>query len=201
MTSPKGDVLVLLGGSGVGKSTMARYCAILWPAKRYIDVGTVREVLRADYPELELSTYGVWRLAGDTPTPAHLIKGFEKYSGLLWPTLVRIMKRTATEQNNLVLEGAMMSPKLLSELEIEGLRVHTRMLHVADPPEHLARVKSSLKPGSTQEKRLVDSFPLIRALQDYLEEECTARGIPVIENKIFEETQKAILHSLPSTVD
>ena len=199
MASPMGDVLLLLGGSGVGKSTMSRYCAIRWPAKRYIDVGTVREVLRPQYPDLELSTYGVWRLAGDVPTPENLIKGFKKYAALLWPAVERIMRRTAIEQNNLVLEGAMIAPKFLDNLKIDGLRVHPRMLHVADPVEHLARIKSSLKPGSSQEKRLVDSFPLVRALQDYLEAECNKRGIPVIENKVFDQTVNAILRSLPST--
>lgn len=199
MASPMGDVLLLLGGSGVGKSTVSRYCAIRWPAKRYIDVGTIREVLRADIPELELSTYAVWRLAGDSPTPENLIAGFEKYAGFLWPAVQRIMQRTAVEQNNLVLEGAMMSPKLLDGFKIDTLRIHPRMLHVSDPEEHLARIKSSLKPGSSQEKRLVGSFPLVRALQDYLEAECRKRGIPVIENKVFEETVGTILNSLPSS--
>jgi 2-phosphoglycerate kinase len=108
------------------------------------------------------------------------------------------MQRTAIEQNNLVLEGAMIAPKFFDTLDIPDLRVHPRMLHVSDPDEHLARIKSSLKPGASQEKRLVGSFPLVRALQDYLESECRKRGIPVIENRNFEETQRLILESLPS---
>ncbi len=38
VAGPLGDVLVVLGGSGVGKSTLSRHCAIEWPAKRYVDV-------------------------------------------------------------------------------------------------------------------------------------------------------------------
>ena len=187
-----------MGGSGVGKSTLSRYCAIRWPAKRYVDLGTVREVLRAQYKDLELSTYGVWRLAGDEPTPKNLIEGFEKYAALLWPSVLRILRSTATEQNNLVVEGAQLSPTLLHNLRIEGLRLHPFMLHVSDPEVHLARIKSSLKPGSVMEKRLVSSFPLVRALQDYLARECTARGIPVIENRVFEETERILLNAVQS---
>lgn len=193
MGSPKGEALVLIGGSGVGKSTQSRMSAIRWPAKRYVDVGTIREVLRADIPELELSTYGVWRLAGDKATPKNLLIGFEKYAELLWPSVVRVLKSAAREQNNLVLEGAQISPRLLAETKIEGLQMHPYLLHVSDSNTHLSRIKSSLVSGSFMEQRLVTSFPLVRVLQEYLQAECLKYGIPVIENLSFEDTQGILL--------
>lgn len=141
MFSPSGDAPLIVGGSGVGKSTLSRYCVTRWPAKCYVDLGTIREVLQAQHPEFELSTYVAWRLAGDVPTFENLIKGFETYAALLWPSVLRVFHSTAREQKNVVVEGAMMSLQIVSEARIE----------------------------------------------------CHARGIPIIENKSFEETQAALL--------
>lgn len=195
-TDTIGDALLILGVAGVGKSTVGRHCALRWPAKRYVDVGTIREMLRTQHKELALSTYAVWKLAGDQPTPAALTQGFEQYVALLWPSLKRFLHWTAQEGNNLVLDGAMMSPRLLDGLQVENLRVHPRMLYLTDPVEHLRRLRSSVRPGSPQEKRLAGSFPLVRVLQDYLEGACRTRGIPIIENQDLEPTLRVILGSL-----
>lgn len=191
-----GDALLILGVAGVGKSTVGRHCALRWPAKRYVDVGTIREMLRPQHPELALSTYGVWRLVADQPTPGYLARGFERYAEVLWPAVTRFLQWTAQEGNNLVLDGAMMSPRLVGGIRIDGLRVHPRMLRLSDPAAHLQRLRSSVRPGSRQERRLVESFPLVRALQDYLEKECRVREIPVLENEDLEETLARILGSL-----
>ena len=181
----------------MGKSTMGRLSALRWPAKRYVDVGTIREILRPEHPELRLSTYGVWRLAGNEPTPGNLTCGFERYVEVLWPTVLRFLKWTAAEGNNLVMDGAMLSPRVVSQVAMEGLRMHPRMLCVTDPDEHLARMKGSMRTGSPQEARLVSSFPLVRHLQEYLAEECRELGIPIIENSDLEGTLAEILGSLP----
>ncbi len=198
---PIGDALLILGVAGVGKSTMGRHCALRWPAKRYVDVGTVREVLRSDVPDLAHSTYTVWRLAGDKPTDENFIEGFERYAALMWPAMVRILENTAREGNNLVVDGAMMSPNLVGSTKVKNLRIHPRMLCLPDADEHLRRLRSSVRTGSPQEKRLVESFPRVRVLQDYLERECEARGIPIIENVSLEHTLTQIVSSLPHSSD
>lgn len=191
-----GDALLILGVAGVGKSTIGRHCALRWPAKRYVDVGTIREMLRPQHKELALSTYAVWKLAGNEPTPKTLTEGFEKYVSLLWPSVKRFMHWTAEEGNNIVLDGAMMSPRLIDGIRIENLRVHPRMLHLANEEEHLRRLRGSVRAGSPQEQRLAGSFSLVRDLQDYLETECRARGIPIIENQDQEQTLRTILGSI-----
>ncbi len=191
-----GDALLILGVAGVGKSTIGRHCALRWPAKRYVDIGTIREMLRPSHKELELSTYAVWRLSGDRATPEALTQGFERYVELLWPSVTRFLQWTADEGNNLVLDGAMLSPRLVEEMRIDNLRIHPRMLHLSDGDEHLRRLRSSVRAGSPQEQRLTDSFSRVRVLQDYLEKECRTRGIPVIENTDRERTLDQILGSL-----
>lgn len=195
-TDTIGDALLILGVAGVGKSTIGRHCALRWPAKRYVDVGTIREMLRPQHKELTLSTYAVWKLAGDEPTPKTLTEGFERYVDILWPSVTSFLKWTAEEGNNIVLDGAMMSPRHLDELHIENLRVHPRMLHLSSEEEHLRRLRGSVRTGSPQEKRLTHSFAFVRVLQDYLEDECRARGIPIIENQDQEQTLRTILGSL-----
>src|SRR5438105_6937695 len=117
-----GDALLILGAAGVGKSTMGRHCALGWPAKRYVDVGTVREVLRLEIPDLRHSTYAVWRLAGDAYSPTTLTQGWERYVALMWPAVVRILENTAGEENNLVMDGAMLSPRLIAGVRVDNLR-------------------------------------------------------------------------------
>ena len=195
-----GDVLLILGAAGVGKSTIGRHCALRWPAKRYVDVGTVREVLRSEHPDLRHSTYAVWRLAGDAYSPITLAQGWEQYVAVMWPAVVRILENTAREENNLVMDGAMLSPRLIADLKLERLRVHPRMLCLSDADEHFHRMRGSVRAGSPQEARLVESFPRVRALQEYLERECRAHDIPIIENVSLEDSLAQILASLPRTV-
>lgn len=196
-----GDALLILGAAGVGKSTMGRHCALGWPAKRYVDVGTVREVLRSEIPDLRRSTYAVWRIVGDAYSPATLTRGWERYVELMWPAVVRILENTAGEENSLVMDGAMLSPRLIAGLRVENLRVHPRMLCLSDAEDHFRRMKGSVRAGSPQEKRLVESFPRVRALQEYLESECRAHSIPIIENISLEDTLEKILGSLPHAFD
>jgi 2-phosphoglycerate kinase len=196
-----GDALLILGVAGVGKSTIGRHCALRWPAKRYVDVGTVREVLRSKSPDLRHSTYAVWRLAGDAYSPATLSQGFERYAELMWPAVVRILENTAREANNLVVDGAMLSPRLVAGLRLDNLRLHARMLCLSDSDDHFRRMRGSVRTGSPQEERLVESFPRVRALQEYLEDKCRAQKIPIIENVSLEDTLRQILASLPRTSD
>jgi len=194
-----GDALVLFGVAGVGKSTVARHCSLEWPAKRCVDVATVREVLRAAHPELELSTYEVWRLAGESPTTENLVRGFDRYTEALWPTLEQVLHRSASDGSTLVLEGAMMSPARVCAYREAGLRIHPRMLHLSDPALHLARLKGSVPEGSGIQIRLVESFPMVRALQDHLVHVAQCHGVPVIENTALRETVAGILASLSDT--
>ena len=190
------DALLIFGVAGVGKSTVARRCALEWPAKRYVDLATVREVLRPAQPELALSTYEVWRLAGDEASPENLVRGFEKYTRLLWPAVTQLLHRSAEEGATMVLEGAMTSPGLLGSLEVDGLRLHPRMLRLSESPAHRLRLEASVPEGSALQTRLMESFPLVRMLQDHLEELCLNRGVPVIENTSLQATVSEILYSL-----
>ena len=194
-----GDALVLFGVAGVGKSTIARHCSLEWPAKRCVDVATVREVLRSSHPELELSTYDVWKLAGPEPNIANLVKGFEVYTSVLWPTLRQVLHRSAADGSTLVLEGAMMSPEQVCSFSEPGLRLHPRMLYMSDETAHLQRLKGSVPEGSAIQLRLVESFPLVRALQDHLAQLSRCLGVPIIENRSLRTTVDGILASLPDT--
>lgn len=194
-----GDALVLFGVAGVGKSTVARHCALEWPAKRCVDVATVREVMRAAHPELELSTYDVWRLAGDAPTSENLVRGFDRYTDVLWPVLEQVLHRSASDGSTLVLEGAMMSPARVCAYREHGLRIHPRMLYLSDAQAHLARLKGSVPEGSGIQLRLMESFAVVRALQDHLAHLARCNGVPIIENTALHETVAGILASLPDT--
>ncbi len=191
------DALVLFGVAGVGKSTVARHCSLEWQAKRCVDVATVREVLRSYHPELELSTYDVWQLAGKEPTTENLVKGFDIYTAVLWPSLRQVLRRSAADGSTLVLEGAMMSPDQVCRFDEPGLRLHPRMLYLTDAAAHLRRLKGSVPEGSGIQRRLVDSFPLIRALQDHLAHLCRCYDVPIIENNSLRATVDGILASLP----
>ncbi|MEK7217228.1 MAG: hypothetical protein AAB289_16715 [Chloroflexota bacterium] len=194
-----GDALVLFGVAGVGKSTVARHCSLEWPAKRCVDVATVREVLRSNHPELELSTYDVWKLAGEEPTIANLVRGFDIYTSVLWPTLWQVLHRSAADGSTLVLEGAMMSPAKVCEFNEPGLRLHPRMLFMTDADAHLQRLRGSVPEGSAIQLRLVESFPLVRALQDHLAQLSRCYDVPIIENRSLRTTVDGILASLPDS--
>jgi 2-phosphoglycerate kinase len=191
-----GDALVILGASGIGKSTVGRYCALRWPAKRYVDVGMLRQMLRPQQPELVLSTYEAWRLAGDEPTPSNLALGFERYAAALWPAVCNLLEWVAEEGNNLVMDGVMLSPRLIAGFSLPNLRIRPCLLHLSDTDAHLKRLTSNMHPDSQQAKRLVGSFPRIRALQDYLTAECRALDIPIYENLVLEDTVEAILAAI-----
>ncbi len=193
-----GDALIIFGVAGVGKSTVARHCALEWPAKRLVDIATVREVLRARHPQLNYSTYDVWRLAGDVLTPDNLVRGFDLYTEILWPTLTQVLQRSADDGSTLVMEGAMMSPMLVSTFHEAGLKLHPRMLYLADDAAHLNRLNNSVPEGSGIQTRLVESFPTVRTLQDHMARECERFEVPVIENASLSATVDAIIDSLPS---
>lgn len=198
--APQGEALFIIGVAGVGKSTLSRHMALSWPAKRLVDVATIRQVLRESEPDLALSTYDVWRLAGSEPTPENLTSGFERYAELLWPWTLDFLKLTANDHNRIVIEGAIFSPRAIASIRIDGLTVHACMLHIADAESHYRRLMGSASPETPLGRRMSAIFEQVRTLQEYLRWECEEVGIPSIENVNLEASRDQMLAGLaPAT--
>lgn len=185
---PPGFVLMVTGGSGVGKSTVAALLARRLNVATMVGTDIIRETLRnrPDYPPdpklrelLQLSSYRAYKpllAAGTKPTRAECIDAFHKQSALISQSLEFVARRLSKKNEVAVLEGVNVVAS-----QVLACRPHERYpkilivnLWISDASVHLARLR---RRGETQREDpervagYVDHFDPIRWIDRYLRED------------------------------
>lgn len=193
------------GGTGTGKSTIATQLAHRLGITRVIGTDSIRQVLRAFFshdfmPAVHYSSFDAMdavriREPGDPTTV-----GFIRQTEHVAVGVNAIAGRSIEERNPMVIEGVHLLPGVLRPEVAEAAVVTHIVLSVPDEELHESHFHVRGFATERPQERYLEGFARIRKLQRYLVERAHEAGVPVIENRGFDAVLKEVMSKVLDTV-
>ncbi len=183
------NILLLLGGTGVGTSSIAMRVAAdpAVQVRSVIGTDALREVVRefipaGVVPELRHSSYDGFLATGDS---ANLINAYKRQAQVIGMGVAAIIRRAVHENISLIIEGVHLLPEPIQK----NLSLHERLhlveilIDIESPSIHRERLvnRAGFAPDRDVSRQLAN-FERIRQIRSYLREVAQMHRIPVILN-------------------
>ena len=188
-------VVILVGGAtGTGKSTVATEVAHRLGITRVTSTDFIRQTLRGFFsrefmPSVHHSSFqaGEGLPAAEREAGDPLLLGFIDQTRHVLVGVNASIERALQEGWSMVLEGVHLVPGMLPEQIENALLVHvvTSIEPEAVHASHFA-IRDFVSGGTRPHDRYLDHLADIRHIQDFIVEEASKVGVPVIENRSIE---------------
>ena len=181
-------VVLIGGGSGVGKSTVATELARHLGITRVASTDFVRQILRsvvpdAIAPELARSSFEL-----DQGDGAAVHAEFERQAQQVLVGVRATIERATREGTPLILEGIHLFPGMLDVGAARDGVVVQVVLALEDGDAHAKRFELRAAASPRPAERYEDGLEAIRELQDHLVECARVNDVPVLENRRLDIT-------------
>ncbi len=183
-------IIVLVGGgTGTGKSTVATEAAYRLGITRVTSTDFVRQTMRAFFspefmPSIHYSSFEAGRFlpSGDEIADP-VVRGFLEQTRNVLVGVKAAMDRALHEGFSMVLEGVHLVPGMLPP-PAENAIVVQCVLAIGDVDEHAGHfwTREAASEGMRPLRKYLEALPEIRLIQDYIVERAHRVGVPVIEN-------------------
>lgn len=194
-------IIMLIGGAtGSGKSTVATQVAHRLGITRITSTDLIRQVMRAFFspelmPVLHHSSFDV-PVAGQLLDVDHDLGllGFLEQARQVCVGAQAILERAERERMSTLIEGVHLVPGLLQKLDFTRCAVVEVVVYIEDSETHQSHftMRSLQTDGSRPVDHYLRNFARIRDTQDYLVQQASRRGVPVIENTFMDETVRRL---------
>lgn len=194
-------VILIGGGTGVGKSTIATQLASRLGITRVVSTDAVREVLRSALTEEMFPTLYSSSFESDNavrqPIPHsgdRLIIGFREQAAAVAVGAQALIDRAIDEGTDIILEGAHLVPGFLSRAESDRAVVVPLLVTVED--EELHRGHFYMRTRETRNRpadRYLANFSKIRRIQKYMVSSALMREVPIIQHYNLDATLTEII--------
>ena len=184
-------VVLIGGGTGVGKSTVATQLAARLGIVRIISTDAIREVMKSTFspdimPTLFRSSFDSGEVVKPKSTRADeaLLVGFRDQVAAVTVGVSALIERAVTEQTDLVIEGAHLVPGFIDGKRFEGQAVVVHCV-VTVEEEALHRSHFYVRAHDTRARpveRYLAHFANIRKIQKYIKSLALQHGVPIISN-------------------
>ncbi len=208
LTEIKRPMFVLIGGGpGVGKTTLATEIGRRLGIERIIGTDTVREIMRGILsrdlvPTLHESTF---RAMDNMKTPYvtdKLIYAFNDQVNLVNRGLGSVVERGRKEGLDMILDGVHIVPGYLdSALSKRPKYMFKYVIDVPDLEAHKRHFFTREKGSLRDPHRYIDNFERIRRIHEYILEVARSSGVTVLENADLTETIDEIVTDIYSRLD
>lgn len=196
-------VVLIGGGTGVGKSTVATRLARLLGVTRVSSTDFIRQVLRSVVPETiapELSRSSFELDQGRSRNGAARHAEFERQAQQVLVGVGAEIERAVREGTSLILEGIHLSPGQVDlDAVSDSLVVHV-ILTVEERDDHMHRFDLRAAASERPAERYDDGIDGIRDLQGHLVATARRAGIPVVENEQLDTTVRRVLDLIYAAV-
>lgn len=210
---PERPLVVMIGGGpGVGKSSLAAELAYRLGIPRLVSSDSVRQALRSLIspelsPALHSSSFLAWRgelLPGEVAQPKRkrVIRGFQVQVQQLTTALSAVIRRNIEEHTSVVLEGVHLVPGFIPATALQGAVAVELVAAVSDPDVH--RRHFTLREVQTLHRRSHESylehFTEIRYIQDFIVQRAREEGTAIIEMGDFDQAVERALEQVLDAV-
>ncbi|MDQ3066675.1 MAG: hypothetical protein M3R12_05910 [Actinomycetota bacterium] len=198
-------IILVGGGTGTGKSTVATEVAYRLGVTRVTSTDFVRQTMRAFFakefmPSIHYSSFeaglGLSKAEEEESGDAALL-GFLDQTRNVLTGVEAALQRALDEGWSMVLEGVHLVPGMIAT-ELRGALVVQCLLAIRDEEIHRTHfwIRDATSDGVRPSDRYLSGLPEIRMIQEYLLDRAARYDVPVIEN----ESQSAAVGAVMNLV-
>ena len=200
-------IILIGGGTGVGKSTIATQLAARLGIVRIMSTDAIREVMKGVFspdimPTLHTSSFNADEVVREKlgKNDDAVIVGFREQVSAVAVGIKALIERAVTEGTDVIIEGAHVVPGFVrSDAEGEAVIVN---LVVAVDDEDLHRSHFYVRAHETRarpQERYLQSFGNIRKVQKYIRSLALQNDVPVIQNYNLDAALAAVIDHVVTT--
>ena len=192
-------ILLVGGGTGTGKSTVATEAAHRLGITRVTSTDFVRQTMRAFFskefmPAIHYSSFEAGAEV-DVPDRAEAtLVGFLEQTRNVLVGVRAALERALQEGWSMVLEGVHLVPGMVPS-DIEGALVVHCVLAVENEEVHASNfwIRDATSDGLRPVDKYLEALPDIRIVQGYIVERAQQWGVPVIDNADIDQAIAAVI--------
>jgi len=196
-------ILLVGGGTGTGKSTVATEVAYRLGITRVTSTDFVRQTMRAFFakefmPSIHYSSFeaglGLSKAEEEESGDAALL-GFLDQTRNVLTGVEAALQRALDEGWSMVLEGVHLVPGMITT-QLRGALVVQCVLAIRDEEIHRTHfwIRDATSEGVRPVDRYIGGLPEIRMIQEYVLERAARADVPVIENESQNEAVAAVMN-------
>lgn len=194
-------IILLGGGTGVGKSTIATQLASRLGITRVVSTDAVREVLRSAFTKEMFPTLYASSFEADhevrQPIPHsgdRLIIGFREQAAAVAVGAQALIDRAIAEGTDMILEGAHLVPGFLEKIESDQAVIVPLLVTIDDEELHRSHFYRRGRDSNLRgQERYLNAFKKIRKIQKYMISSAAMRGVPQVEHYDLDTTLTEII--------
>lgn len=197
-------VVLIGGGAGVGKSTVATQLAYSLGITRVSSTDFIRQVPRSVVPEAiapELSRSSFELDHGLSHNGAGRHAEFQRQAQQVLVGVQATIERAVAERMPLIIEGIHLLPDLVDRDAVEDRLVVYVVLNVEDANDHRNRFAVRARASERPAGRYQSNLERIRAHQEHVVATARRAGTPVLTNQELDTTVRSVLGLIFAAVD
>jgi len=195
-------VIMIGGGTGVGKSTIAAEAAHRLGITRSIGSDGIREIMRYMVPYnfmpiLHESSFIAGKRLENPYVKESLIFAFTQQVNSVAEGVHAFIKRGVKEGIHTMVNGIHLVPGYIDlEDEKNDMYCFHYILHLSDVQSHIQQIYYRSEGSRRDPERYVDQIKNIREIQSFIKDMAEEKGIMVIENENIDNTIRIIMDDI-----
>ena len=200
-------VIMIGGGTGVGKSTIAAELAHRLGITRFIGSDGIREIMRYMVPHdfmpvLHESSFMAGARLRNPFVQENAVYVFTQQVNMVSEGVLAFIRRGIKEGLHTMLNGIHLVPGFLDlEEERDQMFCFQYILHLSDVEQHIQHLYSRSEGSRRDPDRYVDRLNNIRDIQQFITDMARQHQVPIIENRDFDETLSFIMEDIITTLE
>ncbi|MFP5225250.1 MAG: AAA family ATPase [Actinomycetota bacterium] len=195
-------VILIGGGTGAGKSTLATQLGARLGIPRVLSTDAIREVLKGVFsqefqPTLYTSSFDAAGVVKGKVTEGddEVLLGFRDQAAAVAAGVESMIRRAIAERTDQIIEGAHIVPGLLNLEPFRADAVIVQVVVVVED-ENLHRGHFQVRAHDTRARpveRYLAHFDNIRKIQAHIRSQAEASGVPVVSNETLDASLSAVI--------
>ncbi|OQY30222.1 MAG: hypothetical protein B6244_01275 [Candidatus Cloacimonetes bacterium 4572_55] len=197
-------VLLIGGGTGCGKSTLAAEIGYQLGITKIISTDSIREIMRSIFshkimPPLHISSYEGYRRPGfeNASVKETALSTFIEQAMYVRVGAQALIERNIVEHVDMIVDGVHLIPGVLEPVNASDAVVIPLLISIKDVECHRKRFAHRERRAKDRPaKKYLKNFEAIRIIQDHLIQVAQQREIPIFDNKEISASTKDVINHI-----